>query len=458
MEVINMTIWCPQLPKSKSKPLFKAIADAIESDIDAGVLGDGDRLPTQRELSVRLDTTVVTVTKAYKEAKERGLINSVVGRGSFITKRSSRAEIEGTGDVDLCWNFIATEKIEVNPRLLKKLSARLNDHRLFPAAGTRRDRSAGATWLSQWGRPTQPEDVIVTAGVQHGLTVLFQTLCKPGDVILTESVTYPGVINLAHTLGIRLYGIAMDREGIIPAELEKVIKSTGATILYCMPRLQNPTGATMSPERVEEIAQIVSRNNLFVIEDDVYGFLLSERSPTISSFLPNDSCYLAGMSKSFSPSIRVGYIAAPPRLVPQLSANIASTIWFTSTIASEVATELIEGTEVDKLVKRKRETVERRQQMAERIFQNEYSGYRFSPHLWLKLSNDWRSVDFVEQAKKRRIIVAGTSSFTVPSHVPTEEAIRVCLGAVESTQHLNAALLTLKELLCQAPSKLQLIL
>ena len=83
-----MQDWMPNLAAS-DKPRYLAIADAIGEDVRSGRLGPSDRLPPQRTLARRLDIDFTTVARGYLEAQKRGLIESHVGRGTFV-RRSAR--------------------------------------------------------------------------------------------------------------------------------------------------------------------------------------------------------------------------------------------------------------------------------------------------------------------------------------------------------------------------------
>ncbi len=84
-----MQDWTPNLTTS-DKPHYLAIADAIAEDIRSGRLSASDRLPPQRKLARRLDIDFTTVARGYLEAQKRGLIESHVGRGTFVRKSARR--------------------------------------------------------------------------------------------------------------------------------------------------------------------------------------------------------------------------------------------------------------------------------------------------------------------------------------------------------------------------------
>ena len=114
-----------------------------------------------------------------------------------------------------------------------------------PAPGMARHREMGARWMRRAGLTVPAERVIVTSGAQHGAATVLASLAKPGDVVLTEQVTYTGMKAIASLLHLQLRGVAMDGEGIMPDALEAACRESAPRALYCMPTLQNPTARTM---------------------------------------------------------------------------------------------------------------------------------------------------------------------------------------------------------------------
>ena len=116
--------------------------------------------------------------------------------------------------------------------------------------------------------------MLVTSGSQHGLTAVFATLLRPGDLVLTESLTYAGMKALAELLHVRLQGLPMDAHGLRPDAFEDACRAGAAKALYCVPTLQNPTATVMPEARRREIAHIARAHGVLIVEDDVYGLLL----------------------------------------------------------------------------------------------------------------------------------------------------------------------------------------
>ncbi len=249
-----MTIWNPKIELGSERP-YLAIVGALAADIESGSLEEGQRLPTHRELADALDLAVGTVTRAYKEAEHRGLVRGEVGRGTFVGQApgnvfsvlpadSSRSDV-----IDLSLNYpIYSEEPDL-AAALARLSKRPEVAQLLryqPHAGMPRHRAAGAAWAERFGIRVDPDSVIVCNGAQHALTVALSTLTQPGDVVLTEALTYPGMKAVANLLHLRLQGIAMDAEGLLPDAFAAACRQRHAKVLYCMPTLHNPMSGVLS--------------------------------------------------------------------------------------------------------------------------------------------------------------------------------------------------------------------
>src|SRR4051812_3676378 len=177
-----MTMWLPNL-EGRRGPVYRAIADAIDEEVQRGTLRPGMRLPPHRDLADHLGVTVTTITRAYTEAARRGLIDGHVGRGTFI-RGTEPDDAEGHGPIDLSINFLMPDK-EV-----AVLESRLFQRRVLPwtqllgyvrTPGHLRHRQAMAAWLAQQGLQTNAEHIVLTAGAQHALSVAMTSSTKPGD-------------------------------------------------------------------------------------------------------------------------------------------------------------------------------------------------------------------------------------------------------------------------------------
>jgi DNA-binding transcriptional MocR family regulator len=443
--------------------LYLAIANAIAEDISSGKLTDGERLPPQRDLADELKVALTTVTRAYTDAERRGLVSGEVGRGTFVRRMEtfgSRRHAPEPTALDLTVNNLppygmSRELMEsMAKHLLNGGASALVDYQ--PHHGHPRHRSAGAKYLNSLGVAASAENLLLTAGAQHAMAVVFSTLTNPGDTVLTAEVTYSGMKSLTNFLRLRLRGLAMDAEGIRPEALEAACATTDAKALYCMPTLQNPTSAVMSEGRRKEIAAIAEGYGVAVVEDDSYGFLLPRQRP-LRSFAANPAkfYFLAGTSKSLAPGLRLGFLLSPPPMVDRLAASLSATTIMAPSPMAEVVSRWIDDGTAERVMEWKRGEIRARQKLAvSALGAFDYRAHPMSPHGWLTVPEPWCVRDFVAQARMRGIVLSPAEDF-IAARATAAHAVRICLGPVPERSRLASALATVAEILERSPAPYQ---
>jgi DNA-binding transcriptional MocR family regulator len=447
-----MTIWKPEIAEEPSAR-YLAIADALAGDIAKGRLHAGERLPTHRELADALGIAIGTVTRAYAEAERRGLVRGEVGRGTFVGGSGAAAAAvapprhRAPGIVDLSLNFAVEGMAPDLAMTLRSLAARSDVDDLLryqPHAGSRRHRGAGAAWAERFGLAARPEQVLVSAGAQHAMMAILSALAKPGDHVLTEALTYPGVKALATLLHLSLDGIAMDDEGIEPEALEEAVRTTRARILYVMPTIHNPAGGVLSEKRRRAIAELLRAHDLVLIEDDVHRFLLPDAPPPIAALAPERVYYIAGTSKAIAGGLRVAFVVAPDGGVEPLARSIWATTWMAAPLMAEIATIWIEDGTAARMAERQRAEAIERQRLARALLGPSARAHPSSLHVWWELPEPWRGESFARAALQRGVAIAPAELFVV-GRGPAPRAVRIGLGPARDRDELEQALRTLIE-------------
>ena len=445
-----MTIWNPKLAGRKG-PRYRAIVEALAEDFAAGELRHGTRLPTHRGLADTLGVTVGTVSRAYAEAARLGLVSGEVGRGTFV-----RAAVEEPAEDEVC-DLGQNHPPEPAGRpqraalvaALESLTASGDVGRLldYPAAGGgASDREAGASWIARAGLRVSPDEVLVCTGSQHGLTVVLATLLEPGDVLLTESLTYAGLQPVAGLLRLRLRGVALDGQGILPDALDAACGETRAKALYLIPTLHNPTTAVIPEARRRELAAVAERHGVRIIEDDVHGLLSTDRPAPLTTLAPDRSYYLTSTSKTLAPGLRIAYVAAPPADVPRLAASLRATTWAVAPLTAAVASHWIRDGTADRILEARRLEARERQTLArERLAGLDVDAQPEAYYLWLRLPEPWRAESFAAEARARRVRVTPADAFVVDRAQPPH-AVRLCIGAARSRETLARGLDTVAAL------------
>jgi len=456
--------WLPDLTQS-DKPRYLAIADRIAADIAAGVLAAGERLPPQRRLAEVLAVDFTTVARGYVEAQRRGLVESRVGQGTFVKAATVKAMTPGQGSiprtptpelVDLSMTLppepddpvlvarMQQGMAEVGERLVSLL-------RYQPLGGSPADKAAAALWLGRRGLTPASEQLFVVPGANAALLAILSSLAKPGDTVLCEALTYPGIRSICAQLGLPLTGLAMDRDGLDPAAFAEACARQKPKALYLNPVLQNPTTITMPERRREEIAAIARRHGVAIIEDDAYGFVPPDAPVPFAALAPELTWHIAGLSKCLGAGLRLAYVLVPDLRSgwPFAAALRASSI-MASPLTAALATRWIEDGSADALLAFIRAETAARQRLAAEILPAGLG--RADPlsfNLWLELPPPWTRAAFVGQMQATGIGIVASDAFAAKG--PAPEAARICLGGPIGRKALGDALAFMAHALEQAP-------
>ncbi|WP_118135658.1 PLP-dependent aminotransferase family protein [Oceanicella sp. SM1341] len=443
-----MIDWTPTLPES-GKPRYILIADAIAQDIRAGTLKPGDRLPPQRKLAGRLGVDFTTVSRAYAEAQSRGLLDSHVGRGTFVTASangSTAPDPARAGEEDLSMNMPPEP---TDPALLEKMREGLSYVganlvsllRYQSPIGSEKDKEAASTWLSMRGMVPRLERIAVTPGAHATMTAVLSTLCGAGDAVLCERITYPGLRNIARRLGIELVGLEMDESGILPDALEAAIRAHGPRALYLNPTLQNPTTLTMPTARRLEVSEVLNRHGLPLIEDDAYGFIPARAPAPLAVSAPDLTWHIGGLAKCIGAGLRLAYVVAPSaRGAFNLAQALRATAVMPSPISAALATHWIEDGTAERIRRFIRTESAARQAIAAETLE----GLKFTSdpnafNIWLHLPKGSGRADLMGRMAGRHVGLMPSDVFTV-SGAP-DEHVRVCLGGSITREELQRGLL-----------------
>ncbi len=439
--------------KPDKEPAYSAIAARLQAEIAAGVYQPGTALPTQRDLAAELGVNVSTILRAYQELQARGLVIGRKRLGTIVAPQvhPSHETMDATPQLaDLSFNsppvsdFIhayGTEmaRISTDPRFkeVENYSTLL---------GPIWARVAGCQWLAEGGLVTTPERVIITSGAQHGLFSALATFIKPGDVVVSDRLTYFGLRALAATLQFSLVCVESDDEGLVPASLEAVCRSQRVAALFVVPTLHNPTAKTLGAARRVQIAALARKFNFMLIEDDVYSLLAANGLKPISSLCPERAFYITTTSKALAPSLCLGYLVPPPDLVGVAGESAHLTGSMSTPISALVMTRWIEDGTALKLLEANRREIGARQAMVERVFRG--MDYKTAPHsmfLWLQLPDPWRALDFANGCLRRGVKILPSPAFAVDNK-EIEQAVRINISGTIAPDTLQQALETIRRL------------
>ncbi|WP_370545474.1 PLP-dependent aminotransferase family protein [Caulobacter sp. 17J80-11] len=433
---------------------YLRIVDALEAAVRAGELQGGDRLPTHRALAEALGVDLTTVTRAYGAARERGLLDGAVGRGTFV--RGAAAEAD-RGLVDLSMNIPPQPEGRSLRRLLAEglsgVLGRADTATLMayrPVGGGAAERAAVVQWLEPLLGRIAPERALVAPGAQAVLNALLVSVVRPGGALAVEPLTYPGLLSLARHLGIGLVPVEVDAEGVTPEALERVCAERRPQALYLTPTIQNPTTATMSVERREAVVRIAAAHGLAIIEDDAYGLLPESPLPPIARFAPERTWYVSTLSKCLSPGLRLAFAVAPDAAgAERLAAAMRAVTGMASPLASALILGWIRDGVAQDLLEGVRAEAGARRALAGDILPSA-TGPANGIHVWLDLPPAWDRFALVDAARARGLAPAPADAFAAAG--AARNGVRLSLGAARDRESLSRALQALAATLKSAPA------
>lgn len=463
-----MTNWLPDLA-AHSGPIYARLADAIEKAIDDGVLGEGAKLPPQRNLAFDIGVTIGTVSRAYAIVRERGLVSGEVGRGTYVLAKGVQAAAGGVWPGGGPAPFGGTRMLENAERLIRfdSTAAPLNFARdaigavmteimarkpaeVFDYARTLPQlwREAGARWLSAGRWSPDPASIVQANGAHSGLMAVIAAVTAPGDSIVFEELSYSSLARSAAMMGRRAITVRALADGVDPEELERVCAQRHPKLLFLMPACQNPTLAVMREDKRRQIAELATRHNLLVIEDSVYAPRDGSNVTLLAELAPERVFHAGSLSKSVSAGLRCGWIACPPHYANRVQMAHKMLSGGLPFVMAEAAARLVMSGAADVIRDDNTLEIGRRIGAARKAFNGlDFESREDVPFLWLKLPEPWLSGTFKAAAAAEGILIDDEDEFKVGRSDHTWHRVRIGVSAPEHAADAQAALLRLRQLL-----------
>jgi len=337
------------------------IVASVQREIASGALPAGSRLPPVRALEKQLGLSKNTAQAAYDELVARGLVAAREREGVFVLARSELAPVApiavaptpafvppplGRPDI-LSGSATQLSTVFIDPALLptERLSecarsvVRDRMPSQYDAQGYRPLREAIARRLVSRGLDVDADDVVITTGSQQSLDIVARALVARR--IACESPVYAYAKLLFESLGHQLVGLELDPFAGIDLDAWDRQLATKPALAYLIPSFHNPTGYSYSSAELRGVLELCARHGVAILEDDWGSDMLSdgEYRPMLRILGGKDVLYVNSFTKKLLPSLRVGFVAASPALVPTLVAmkrlSTLGNAWLTEAIVAE---------------------------------------------------------------------------------------------------------------------------
>ncbi len=438
-------------------PLYRQLAASLANLLTDGAIGSGTLLPPERRLADRLAVSRGTVVSAYGLLEQQGWIRRVQGRGTIVTG-PNRSQVDSGGaapdgvghrllepsmqSIDMLVAIPAAlpEALDICDRTPMARTADICDN--AEPAGIDPLRRRIAAWYGASGLATNPEQIVVTSGAQQAISLAVDAVMQPGDVVLVEAYTWPGLLETVRANGGRIHAVPMDEHGMIAEEFATMVERLRPRLVAVNPHNQNPTGSRLGPSRRDRIADVCARYGVAVIEDRVAAMLSFDHEvplPLAAGRPGSAHVTIDSLNKLTWPGVRIGWIRTDTATVAKLRRAKALNDLYSSIPSQLMALRLLDA--LDELADaRRRLAVERADALtaalAQRLPDWEFRQPRGGIALWVKLPGG-RARAFAQTARYYGVSVATSAEFAAQSdadeHVrlPFTQAPEVLVAAVD---------------------------
>ncbi len=455
----------------KEDHLYQQVADRIERLIEDGVLRIGDKLPSVRALSQEQGISISTAFQAYYQLEGKGLIESRPKSGYYVKFSPARLpQLPQLSNTEPSENEVSVSKMiatvfkHLSSDEVLQLSVAVPSLELLPTAKLHKSvvhalhtknhglgyehvqgnvdlRKQIAKMAFSWGSNLTEDDIVITAGCMEALVMCLKTVTHPGDTVAIESPTYFGIFRVIESLGLKVVEIRTDPvTGVDLDYLENAIRKFSLKACLFVPNFNNPLGSLMPDAHKKALVHLLSRYEVFLIEDDIYGELYfgKTRPKTCKTFDTEGIVLQCGsLSKSLAPGYRIGW-AIPGRHKEKLVDHKLTHTVSSNTLMQEAMAHFLEHGRYDFHLKSLRKALHTQSlRYMQAIGEYFPSGTRLTrPQggfvLWIELDKKVNTFRLHQEAIQQHISIAPGQIFSTQGKYAN--CMRICYGRTWDTK------------------------
>lgn len=411
-------------------PLYQQLSDGLVELIDNGSLRAGEQLPPERTLAQALSISRGTVVRTFDQLAEAEAVSRVQGRGTTVAGRPLTA---GSRSVDFVGERLwsnessAIDLLMAIPAMLPEVADLVSSIDLGHYAGELESAEPLGWWSlreriaqlhSRQGLPTTPHQILVTSGAQQAISVVAAAMVHPGDVVLGEEDTWPGLIDGVRHLGARFEPVRLDHNGIIVDDLEAKIDRFRPGLMVFNPQHQNPTGSRLPPDRVEAVAALIRRHRVPTLEDRVSADLGFDRQhlPAFDEYDTGGYGLIAGsVCKVVWPGLRLGWLRADAQVINRVRSHKAVADMFTPALSQILGLAVLER--YDALVEQRLVQLQVAADLVVESLETDLSDWDFvrprgGLSVWVTLPGQTSATAFMQHAGRHGVLIGSGRQFS----------------------------------------------
>ncbi|MFS2258074.1 PLP-dependent aminotransferase family protein [Bacillus safensis] len=384
--------------RMRKLPKYIQIIQFIKDKIGNGEWPIGSKIPSQRTLAKHFEVNRSTVITALEELMADGLIEGRMGKGTVVTnntwtllaknsapnwdqyvtsgiQRPSQKIVQEINKSESNSDLIQLSKGELSKEIfpltamkemMGKVSQNIEAFGYEEPKGYLPLREALSGYLRTLGIQGSSSSILIVSGALQALQLISMGLLQRGSTVYLDQPSYLYSLHVFQSAGMKLTGVPMDNDGLLPEHIHVARGERGRAILYTNPCFHNPTGISMSERRREEILAASENAQLPIIEDDIYRELWIDEIPPnpIKTIDKNGHVlYIGSLSKTLSPGLRIGWIVGPESVIDRLSDIKMQTDYGSSSLSQRVAAEWFTSGEYQQHLEQVRSQLKVRRQL-----------------------------------------------------------------------------------------------
>ena len=462
------------LDRAGETSLTQQLVDVIAGAIESGELAPDAKLPPTRELAELAGVNHLTAVRAYRRLRELGLVSAHVGRGTFVRGAARPPEASRVAD-SIAWQRYALPEYEelFGDRVLADMhqhfqaedliafSVGYPSERIFPTEAVREatdrvlheeaDRALQYTDVqgvpelvdqiaalsAERGAPEDPRDILITNGASQALALTMRALLEPGDVVACEDPSFMSVIRALRASGARVHGVPTDEDGLDVDALEELLSRTEIKLVGIQPRLHNPTGRDLSPERRARLLELARRHGFFIVEDGIYGDLRFEGDDpgSLRAEAPAHVIYCDSLSKTLAGGLRCGWVAASGPVLERIIAEKRADDIHSNTLTQLVVARYLETGAYAEQASRAREFYRDHYAVLSEAIEEHLGPIASYPeplgggHVWLTLDAPLSERELLEETSRNGVAYVPGTAMTIERR--RDLSMRLSFGFLE---------------------------
>lgn len=298
----------------------RGVANAVSRAVRDGALQPGARLPPIRALAAQLGLSPTTVSAGWALLARSGAIRTDGRRGTTVADLQDPIPGRYRRALEQQLEFALDLSTGIpDSALLPNLGLALSELTTAGTPGSYLDDPVLPGLLdvlkAQW--PYTADEFMVVDGAMDALDLVSRSLLRFGDRAVVEHPCFPPLLDLLESIGVEVVGVPVDHVGLLPEPLTTALSRPAAAV-FLQPRAQNPTGASMTEQRAQDLAPILAQAGMPVVEDDSSGAVAATTPISLGHWIPGQVIHIRSFSKSHGPDLRLAAMSGPSDLLREI--------------------------------------------------------------------------------------------------------------------------------------------